>query len=562
MKINWGKLWEQKKLKNWLGLIVIAGLIVTIYWPVNNFELSHFDDQILLEERLEKLKSPNAWKQAFSEDAFSFLSGEALFYRPILTWTFIIDAKWDNPVKAAHISNIIYHIIACWVVFWFLSLWKISYGQRLTASIFMGIHPSLAQAVAWLPGRNDSLASIAIILSVGFFIKWFKDNKSSNWWGHLGFLIVGIFIKESAFLVIGLAAILYFAKRIKSKKVNKDDVVNLVLSWLSILIFWLILKSSAFAGKTVETTLMTRLSAAWQNLIGLITYMGKLLIPINLSPTPTLSETSLWPGIIVLLGLAGTTFLIKKQRKMFFWGAIWIMIFLLPAIIPGDIKQQQHVFLEHRLYTSMLGMLMMAVAIWQNIKDKYRKLGMVGIGLLFIFFVKINTDRLNVFANGMSFWKESVRTADSLAFGHGNLAVMYRQQGLLQQSEKESKKAIELFPQIAYAHQNLAAIYLEEDRLDEAEQMALAEIELGGYDNAYFTLGMIYEKQGKIEKAVEAWQKSLDTNPDYWQGNSTLAQYYYFTKDRDIGEAYYKKAKASGVTFLNKIENFYKENMH
>lgn len=100
-------------------------------------------------------------------------------------------------------------------------------------------------------------------------------------------------------------------------------------------------------------------------------------------------------------------------------------------------------------------------------------------------------------------------------FNLGGLYFKRREIGL---AEKEYNQVLKLNPKDLEAAQNLAAVYITQDRLEEAEKLNRWVIQQKPSDedtleNAYFNLGIIYDKQNKIEKALDMYKLALQVAP-------------------------------------------------
>ncbi len=85
-------------------------------------------------------------------------------------------------------------------------------------------------------------------------------------------------------------------------------------------------------------------------------------------------------------------------------------------------------------------------------------------------------------------------------------------------AEGEYMETLKIDPKDAEAAQNLAAIYIIQDRLSEAEKLNRWVISQRPKDedtleNAYFNLGIIYDKQNKLEQALNMYKLALQVAP-------------------------------------------------
>jgi len=82
-----------------------------------------------------------------------------------------------------------------------LQLSKIPKNKAFFLSLFFALHPVLTQAVAWVPGRNDSLATIFIFSALIFFQRFLSKEKLMDLIFLSLFFLLALFTKESSILL-------------------------------------------------------------------------------------------------------------------------------------------------------------------------------------------------------------------------------------------------------------------------------------------------------------------------------------------------------------------------
>jgi tetratricopeptide (TPR) repeat protein len=85
-------------------------------------------------------------------------------------------------------------------------------------------------------------------------------------------------------------------------------------------------------------------------------------------------------------------------------------------------------------------------------------------------------------------------------------------------AEGEYRESLKLDPKDSEAAQNLAAIYILQDRLDDAERLNRWVVQEKPKDedtleNAYFNLGIVYDRQNKLEQALNMYKLALQVAP-------------------------------------------------
>lgn len=154
----------------------------------------------------------------------------------------MIDAQFSGSSPFFyHLANILYHSISAVLVFIFLKKLKVEEKMAFLLSLFFSLHPTLTQAVAWIPGRNDSLLTLFTLLSFIFLIDYLEKKQPFYILLFFFFSFLSLFTKETAFLnpIFIFLYLLFFQKeKIKS-------LIEIGVGWWFIILFWFILRQKA-----------------------------------------------------------------------------------------------------------------------------------------------------------------------------------------------------------------------------------------------------------------------------------------------------------------------------
>ena len=105
-------------------------------------------------------------------------------------------------------------------------------------------------------------------------------------------------------------------------------------------------------------------------------------------------------------------------------------------------------------------------------------------------------------------------TAEAYTF----LGWTYSFMGRYDEAIEKCHEAIDVDPDFGNPYNDIGAYYIRLDRLDEAIPWFEKAINAPRYESycfPHFNLGRIWEQKGLWDKAIEAYQRSLDANPNY-----------------------------------------------
>ncbi|MCK4386514.1 MAG: tetratricopeptide repeat protein [Candidatus Pacebacteria bacterium] len=529
--------------KSWQPFAIIAILGLLLYSQTLFFDWTYLDDNTLILNSEFFLNKLSNVFQSFGTDVFHALDQSASYYRPVLTISFIFDYQMGgiNPL-IYHFTNIILHLLSACLVFVFLKKLKYKRDVSFLWSLVFLSHPVLTQAVAWVPGRNDSLLTVFILSAFICLINFLRRSRIKYFVAHLLFFAMAIFTKETALFVLPL---FIFYGYFFNSDTNNNKKKQIFIGWTLVLSLWFILRQLALGG-SVFANIGEMIKSVLFNLLAIVQLVGKIIFPFNLSVLPTIQDTSFIYGISAFIFLI-LLFLFKKNKRWRYilFGLFWFLLFLLPSFICPNLDMMSSDFIEHRLYLPIIGFFIILIELnpiknWR-LSSIYYGFILVALG---IFCFLTFTHSVN-FSDRLSFWQNAAQNSPHYPLARRNLGAMHYLDGNMNLAEEEFKEALKLNPAEEMAHNNLGLIYSYQNKYEQAEKEYLKEIEINPfYGNVYYNLGLLYYKKGQIDEAEQLWKKTLGINRANLDALSGLANLYRHKKD-------YEKM----TIYLNEISN-------
>jgi len=496
-------------LRSWRPYFILFVLGFLLYSQALFFDLTYLDDNTLLIDNREIISEISNLPLAFSSDAF--FSGTNFYYRPILNVSFMIDTflAGDN-FFIYFLINIFLHLIAASLVF--LILQKI-FNRRPLAfflSLVFLVHPAISQAVAWLPGRNDSLLAIFVLLSFVFLQKFLNNPRSHFLIFYSLSFFLALLTKETAVFAPLMVVVYLFTIGRKSVAEKHDKALLLIFSFFTGVI-WFLMRSLAFGKENIS--LPDAFQSLGDNLSGAVIMASKLILPFNLSVLPVPIDSSfLWSTLAIPLIVVAIVLSKHKNMNRFWFGLAWFLIFLLPPFV---ISSAAPYILEHRLYLPMVGFLIMISEIdWiKDLDFSRRKIKIITASIL-IALALITFFHSQQFKNRLVFWESAVKDSPRSVLAQKNLGAMYYFEGRLDESFQHYYNALKLNPVEPMVNSNLGLIYIEWGNQAEAEKFFRQELALyPNYEKGLLNLGTLYYNQNNFFPAKTLFQRVLQLNP-------------------------------------------------
>ncbi len=360
--------------------IILVIITIVVYLGILNNGFSVLDDGWMLYKN----------KQIFSLNAANITSYFSSFYygqySPLNTLAYgLIYALFGLSPSWYHLFSLLLHTANVLLVFYFIKYLlklsvklsgnhKITINQHTTiafsTALFFSIHPMQVESIAWIAASKILLYSFLFLLSLIYYLRYFDDGKSSNYFVSITLFFLSFGAKEQTIVLpLCLISIDYFLQRnFKSKKVILEKIPYFLLA----LLFGLIsIKAQSISFKKIMDMFYYPLG---QRILfanfSLIKYLIKLIIPFKLSrfypfpmasgmPVPVLYY--IYP-LLVLLLIVYLYRCFKAAKHFIVFGFVFFLVNLILTldIIP---MARKTVNADRYVYLSCIGVFLV-FAIW------------------------------------------------------------------------------------------------------------------------------------------------------------------------------------------------------
>ncbi|NWF97491.1 MAG: tetratricopeptide repeat protein [Nitrospirae bacterium] len=540
------------------GLIVFAVAFI-IYLPTiwNRFV---WDDIQLITHPLNLGKNP-----------YSFFLGGGIYYRPFLHLSMAIDYSfWHLNPMGYHLTNVLLHSIASLLVFLtgLLIIRKKSVNDEfenknkriilpaLLSAIIFAIHPIHTESVAWISGRTDILSTIFLLLAFLSFLIYSKESKFSGLILTCIFFLFSLFSKENAFSLILIILIYSLLIDMPRKK------IALSLSSLSlVIIIYFILRQSKVINMMISSpgtenaffSADIQIKNIFSILMGAIGYyFQKLLLPLNLNLLPDIPKNPL----IFLIGFSPfllAIILYFKRHNFVFFLISWIILTLLPSLFIL-VSQIGSPIGERYLYLPSVGFCILAGFLFSKISNK--KLLFTSFAIIAISGSFLTYERIKVWENDLTLWKDTVSKSPSSAIAHANYGRALLEKNDFEQGRKEllialqqKKISAEL---VSIIMDMLGVVEMRDKNYQKAESYFKESLKAYSKNvTALSNFGILYlrmsesikneeEKKSVIEKAISNIEKALSISPGFIQARFNLGLCYLQIKEYDKAQKYFE----------------------
>ncbi|MBC8287814.1 MAG: tetratricopeptide repeat protein [Nitrospinae bacterium] len=148
---------------------------------------------------------------------------------------------------------------------------------------------------------------------------------------------------------------------------------------------------------------------------------------------------------------------------------------------------------------------------------------------------------------------EKILAKDSnFVLAHYDLAVAYRDLGMLEKAIVQYEKTLQLNPDFPEALSNLGGYYFRAGKLDEAVRLFKKAVQVyPNFIQALSNLGAALNKQGHPDEAITYLKKALALNPEFAIANFNLGNSLFALNRLDESQKVFELSQDQGIDFLS-----------
>ena len=492
----------------WLALAVLV-----VYAPTLNFGFTELDDSIFIREFHAYNEDLNNFLAAFTRGLFDATKDP--YYRPIFADSMQFNyLLFKQNIAGYHLFNLMIHMGAVMLLYNLFLKLRVKELSAFILTLIFAVHPVLTQAVAWIPGRNDTLLAIFTFSFLISVITYAEKGQLPMLFLSILCLLLAFFTKETAVFAAPVAFIL-LVFLLGYKWTSQRNIV-MYGTWVACFAVWFIARAHA----TVQPThmpvvqmlgdLIHRLPLIWQ-------YIGKIFLPYDLSVFPIQQDTPDIPGLIAIAALV-TVFYFSKDInwRYVLVGAGVFLLFLLPALlVPSTLNEQSF---EHRLYMPIIGILLLLPQTFIFKKATDGSLLRYGIVLCVLLSVISYMHQRN-FKDPLSFWTQAAATSPHSAYANMMLAARLDD---VSKSEELFRKAYQLNPKEKYLNFYYGKMLQMQDSVLASESHLLYEKKTSGYYECDFYLARVAMMKKDTVGSADYLKSYLKADPASGPANNNL----------------------------------------
>jgi Tfp pilus assembly protein PilF len=440
----------KKRVQLALLVIIPAILYSKSFW----FDFSPLDDQWLIIQQEHLLKN---WRYVF--EVFSDAI-QKMYYRPLLMISFALDYQLGGlNAFFYHVTNVLIHVAAVVLLYHFLLQLKTEKFTTFLLSLLFAVHPVFLHAVAWIPGRNDSLLCVFVLASL-ISLKSYVGTASKKYiFAHIVLFLCALFTKENAVLLPVVYFYLLYISGVRKKK-----LLSITALWILTVFVWLWARHGTT--QHFPISLPASFLMLQKFMYSLAGNFGKMILPVSQALTAVPRTLSV-PGGIAAAVIMILLFLRipKVNRQTALLGFVLCFTLLFLPVWFGVLTPHGEQY-EHRLYTSTAGI----IIVLGKIRFKQQNLFHTTLLLIIGLFAFKTYHRMDLYKDSESYLTAAVKECPENYFLQAQLGTYWSNSGNCAAAIHHYSEAIKLNSGNAQLYLNRAQCYRQLGMFKEAQQ--------------------------------------------------------------------------------------------
>jgi hypothetical protein len=537
--------------RKFLICFVLAGLTLSVYWPVRNYDYVFYDDTDFVTENPE-VKSGLTW-QSFK---WAWLNPIAANWHPITTLSHMTDCQFFgvNP-GPHHLVNVIFHALNSLMLFFLLNRISGAIWRSAVCSTIFALHPLHVESVAWISERKDVLSGFFFMLTLWSYAgyaarkKQFEPDKShigfrhgSATWGYLAsllFFTLGLLSKPMLVTVPFVLLLLdvWPLRRIKLDRTCEYPAIVKIIGektpfFALSACFCVITIISQKAGGAIRGLAGISIEQRVANaIISYVKYVGKIFWPTNLAvlyPYPLNRAhvelhaiANILICLTVIIGISIFAVLLFRKAPQIAVGWFWFLGMLLPVI--GLVQVGEQAMADRYTYLPIIGILIAVIWSIPTTRSSAPCVAGIAMGVLVACGV-LSHNQLDSWHDTISLFEHDIEAAGDSATAEFTLGLGFEFKGDIRHAEERYRSALQLNPNYVKANYNLGQLLKNQQRWAEAADQYTAAVQKSPSDFfAHMGLGDVLIPLGRPKQAVFHLEKALEIRPSSPEAMNNLA---------------------------------------
>src|SRR3989475_673865 len=464
-------------------------------------------------------------------------------YIPLTWMTLGLDyLLWGMKPVGYHLTSLLLHAANA-VVFFFVVRRLLTRalpspaerGHALAVSagvavLVFSIQPLRVESVAWATERSDVLSGLFYLVAILLYLRACeRGERGRRWyWGSVGLFVCALLSKSIAVSlpVVLLILDVYPLRRLggalgwwsePARRVYVEKILFVLLAAAASAIAVMAQLSAHAAVPLAHLSVPGRLAVS---AYGLSFYLGKTIVPVNLSPLyepPSTVDPWATPFLLSYgVVLALTAIALALRRRVPGLPAAWLayVVVLLPVL--GLFQSGPQIAADRYTYLAGLGWASLAGAGVLSTWLRWPPFVLTGLAVVLLFGLGTLTwNQVEVWHDSGRLWAHALAVDPKTSVALFGLGRVLADQGKPVEPIDHYRQALELMPESAEVHNNWGLVLARQSKPAEAIDHYREALRIKpDYVLARYNWGNALAQQGKLTEAIDHYRRAVQIKPD------------------------------------------------
>ncbi|MGH7353337.1 MAG: tetratricopeptide repeat protein [Candidatus Rokuibacteriota bacterium] len=497
----------RQHIRRLLPAVIAAITVVTFAASLDDGFVDFDDPRIILE-------NPDYRGLGWAQLRWMFTAFHMGHYMPLTWLTLGLDyVLWGLNPAGYHLTSVLFHALAAallWLVM--CRLLAVGFGVprddaavrvgAAVAALVYAVHPQRVESVVWITERRDVLSGVFYLSTILAYLVWVERGAAPGrrYWGVVGLYACALLSKS---MTVNLPLVLLALDVVPLARLGRSTGWTTARARAVLREKWpfVLLAAAGVVGgfvgilKIQNLTPLSRfgpLDRLVLSAYGVAFYVGKLVLPIDLSPLyerPRIVEPLSPPYLVayaVVIGLTAVAWRLRRRAPALL--AAWITYFVILVPVLGflqngpQVTADRYTYYAHLPWIALLG----GVGTWcwralARVRPQAPVLLVLAAAALVLLLQLLTTAQVSVWRDSVSLWRHAWSLNPASPHMNYFLANAMAAQGDLRAAESHYRAVLERETNLRY--------------------------------DALNNLGIALARGGRPREALEAFVKAAESNP-------------------------------------------------
>ena len=469
---------------------------------------------------------PNYFTSHAWAELYPHVSGN--YYRPLfLLWFRLNHAMFGLDPKGWHLTTILCHVAATYMVFVLVRRLAASPWIAFSAATLFALHPVHIESVAWVSGVTDPLMAIFLVGSFLAYLR-FREGNRAGWMGlALMLFALGLLEKETTVVLGPLVFVHAWLYAEERSWISRFAIaLKQSLGFFALTIPYIALRAFILGGLSHSVTPVTWRTMALTEPSIIWLYLRHLLFPAGLSGLYGLpyvdrpaSAAFLAPTLLLLALILVLAWGIPRLQdaRLAWFACAWIALPIFPvlwlrAYAEGDIAHDRYLYIPSIGFVLLVSLFLAEIANHRRASQK--TLQLAGLTVLALAYALGTVTQQTYWASDLLLYERAYKMAPHDNLISNNLGTALMEAGYPDNAIGLYSQVLAREPGFWLSNYNLGYAYYKMGKLQEAELYLRRAVSINAADSdEYIYLGLSIWRQGRADEAAQYVQHAIQIRP-------------------------------------------------